>query len=209
MAVRAGSGPEKGELQWRRPNRETLQIMLHNPIYAGYYAYGRRRVEARKKVPGRPSTGRVVRGQDEWLVALPDRMPAYITAARYEANIARMAANRQVADSPGAPRDGAALLAGLLCCGVCGGHRMTVQYHHPAAPAATHSYVCGYVMTNYGTGGTCQHIPGPALDRYLTAQVLAALGPAALEVSLSAAAQAEAERPTLPNLSRHRVERPH
>ena len=52
-------GLAKGEIEWRRPNRETLQIMLHNPVYAGYYAYGRRQVEPRRKVPGRPSTGRV------------------------------------------------------------------------------------------------------------------------------------------------------
>jgi hypothetical protein len=207
MPVRARCGPEKGELQWRRPNRETLQIMLHNPIYAGYYAYGRRRIETRRKIPGRVGTGRVVRDQDEWLVALPDRMPAYITVERYEANIKRMAANRQIADSPGAPRCGAALLSGLLCCGLCGGHRMTVQYHNPSTPTTSHSYTCGYVMTNYATAGSCQHIAGPALDRYVTDQVLAAIAPAALEVSLSAAAQAEAERATLDKLWRQRVER--
>src|SRR4051794_36847119 len=43
-----------------------LQYALHNPIYAGYYAYGRRRVDPRRKALGRPSTGRVVRDRDEW-----------------------------------------------------------------------------------------------------------------------------------------------
>ena len=52
LPVRVHSGPSKGELEWRRPTRETLQIMLHNPAYAGYYAYGRRQVEPRRKVPG-------------------------------------------------------------------------------------------------------------------------------------------------------------
>ena len=33
---------------------------------------------------------------------------------QYEANIARLAANRSTAPTPGAPRDGPALLAGLL-----------------------------------------------------------------------------------------------
>ena len=76
LPVRVHSGPSKGELEWRRPTRETLQNMLHNPVYAGYYAYGRRQVEPRRKVPGRPSTGRVVKGSDEWLVLLPGRLPA-------------------------------------------------------------------------------------------------------------------------------------
>jgi DNA invertase Pin-like site-specific DNA recombinase len=207
LPVRSHSGPDKGELTWRRPSRETLQIMLHNPVYAGFYAYGRRQVEPRRKKPGRPSTGRVVRDPGEWRVLLPDRMPAYISAGQYEANVARMAANRQIAGSPGAPRNGTALLAGLLRCGRCGGHRMTVRYHTPAGRNPAHGYCCSYNETNYGTGGRCQHIAGPALDAYVTAQVLAAIAPAALEVSLAAAGQAEAERATVDKLWRQRIER--
>ena len=45
LPVRVHSGPAKGEIEWRRPTRETLQIMLHNPVYAGYYAYGRHQGE--------------------------------------------------------------------------------------------------------------------------------------------------------------------
>jgi DNA invertase Pin-like site-specific DNA recombinase len=205
LPVRMHSGPARGEIEWRRPNRETLQIMLHNPVYAGYYAYGRRQVEPRRKVPGRPSTGRVVRPAGEWLVLLPGRMPAYITPGQYEANVARMAANRQTAATPGAPRDGSALLSGLLRCGRCGGHRMSVRYHDGRGSA--HGYVCAFQQVNYGTGGPCQHIAGPALDAYVTRQVLAAVAPAALEVSMAAAAQAEDERGMLDKLWRQRIER--
>jgi DNA invertase Pin-like site-specific DNA recombinase len=206
LPVRSHAGLDKGELCWRRPSRETLQIMLHNPIYAGYYAYGRRRVDPRRKAPGRPSTGRVVRDQDEWLVLLPERMPAYISVEQYAANQARLATNRQIAAAPGAPRAGSALLAGLLHCGLCGGHRMTVQYR-TASRSASHGYGCSYLPVNYGTGEPCQHIAGRALDDYVTGQVLAALAPAALEVSLAAAAQAEAERTTMDTLWRQRAER--
>jgi DNA invertase Pin-like site-specific DNA recombinase len=208
LPVRVRAGLAKGEIDWRRPTRETLQIMLHNPVYAGYYAYGRRQVEPRRKVPGRPSTGRVVKSSGEWLVLLPGRLPAYITPEQYEANIARMAANRQTAASPGAPRDGSALLSGLLRCGRCDGeHRMSVRYHAPSGRNPAHGYVCAYEQVNYGTGGTCQHIAGPALDAYVTGQVLAAVAPAALEVSLAAAAQAEAERAMLDKLWCQRLER--
>jgi DNA invertase Pin-like site-specific DNA recombinase len=207
LPVRARSGPEKGELQWRRPTRETLQIMLHNPIYAGYYAYGRRQVEGRRKVPGRPATGRVVHDRDEWLVALPGRMPAYISVGQYEANEARMAASRQIAEHPGAARGGAALLAGLLRCGLCGGHRMTVRYHTTGSRTPAHGYTCAFLQVNYGTGGLCQHIAGPCLDRYITGQVLAAIAPAALQVSLTAAEAAETERAALDKIWRQRVER--
>jgi hypothetical protein len=44
LPIRLRRGPDKGELEWRRPNRMTLQCMLHSPVYAGIYAYGRRRV---------------------------------------------------------------------------------------------------------------------------------------------------------------------
>ncbi len=141
----------------------------------------------------------------EWLVLLPGRLPAYITAGQYEANVARMAANRQTASTPGAARDGSALLSGLLRCGLCGGHRMPVRYHDGRGSA--HGYVCAFYQVNYGTGGPCQHIAGPALDAYVTGQVLAAVAPAALEVSMAAAGQAEAERASLDKLWRQRLER--
>lgn len=207
MPVRVHGGPRKGELEWRRPNRETLQNMLHNPIYAGYYAYGRRQVQANRKIPGRPNTGKVVRRMDEWLVVLPDRMPAYLSVERYETNLARMAANRATATTPGAPQPGAALLSGLLRCGICGGHRMTVRYHSPASRAPAHGYTCAYNLVNLGAGHMCQHIAGPALDACVTEQVLAAIAPAALEVSLRAADHVEAQRAELDTLWRQRLER--
>ena len=208
LPVRVHSGPSKGEIEWRRPTRETLQIMLHNPVYAGYYAYGRRQAGPRRKVPGLPSTGRVVKEAGEWLVLLPGRLPGYITPEEYEANVARMAANRQTAATPGAPRDGSALLSGLLRCGRCGGHRMTVQYHDgPGAARSAHGYACAFYQVSYGTGGRCQHIAGRALDDWVTSQVLEAVAPAALEVSMAAAAQAEDERAMLDKLWRQRLER--
>jgi DNA invertase Pin-like site-specific DNA recombinase len=35
MPVRAPGGDNKGELEWRRPNRPSLYCLLVNPIYAG------------------------------------------------------------------------------------------------------------------------------------------------------------------------------
>jgi hypothetical protein len=186
--------------------RETLQNMLRNPAYAGYYAYGRRQVDPRRKIPGRPDTGKVVKPAGEWLVMLAGRLPAYISEDEYRANLARLAANQQTAESPGAPRNGEALLSGLLRCGLCGGHRMAVSYHDPSARAA-YGYTCGFYPVNYGTGDRCQHIAGPALDGYIARQVLDAIAPAALEVSMAASAQAENERGALDKLWRQRVER--
>src|SRR5215211_8678701 len=49
LGMRLHAGLDKGELCWRRPNRMTLQNILHSPVYAGIYAYGRRRVDPRRQ----------------------------------------------------------------------------------------------------------------------------------------------------------------
>src|SRR6266508_2957505 len=205
LGMRLRCGPDKGELVWRRPNRMTLQNILHSPVYAGIYAYGRRRVDPRRQVPGRPSTGRVVRGQDEWLVAIPGVLPAYITVEQYQANLARLAANAARAEQPGVVRAGSALLSGLARCGRCG-RRMTVRYHLRGQTTAP-EYVCARQLTDYGAGERCQALAGACVDTLVTQQVLAALAPAAVEVSLQAAQQVTAERAELERIWQQRLER--
>src|SRR5512132_4352066 len=198
LGMRLHAGLDKGELVWRRPNRMTLQNILHSPIYAGIYAYGRRRVDPRQQVPGRPSTGRVVRAEDEWLVAIPGLLPAYITVEAYHANRAR-------AETPGVVRAGSALLSGLARCGRCG-RRMTVRYH-VRGQATQPEYVCARQLTDYGAGQRCQALAGACVDTLVTQQVLAALTPAAVAVSLRAAEQVAAERAELDKLWAQRLER--
>ena len=59
----------------------------------------------------------------EWKVLLKDRLPAYIGWEQYLANLRRLEQNRSLANTPGTPRGGVALLTGLVVCGTCG-HRM-------------------------------------------------------------------------------------
>jgi DNA invertase Pin-like site-specific DNA recombinase len=205
LGMRLRAGPDKGQLTWRRPNRMTLQNMLHSPVYAGIYAYGRRRVDPRRQVAGRPSTGRVVRGPDEWLVAIPGVLPAYITVEAYHANLARLAANAARAETPGVARAGSALLSGLARCGRCG-RRMTVRYHLRGGTTRP-EYVCARQLTDYGQGERCQALAGACVDALVTRQVLAALTPAAVEVSLQAAQQLSAERVELERIWQQRLER--
>jgi DNA invertase Pin-like site-specific DNA recombinase len=205
LGMRLRAGPDKGELVWRRPNRMTLQNILHSPVYAGIYAYGRRRVDPRRQLPGRPSTGRVVRAPDQWLVAIPGVLPAYITVEAYHANLARLAANAARAETPGVVRAGSALLSGLARCGRCG-RRMTVRYHLRGQTTKP-EYVCARQLTDYGQGRRCQALAGAGVDALVTRQVLAALAPAAVEVSLQAAQQLQAERAELERIWQQRLER--
>jgi DNA invertase Pin-like site-specific DNA recombinase/ribosomal protein S14 len=195
IPVRPHSGPNRGGLEWRRPNRATLQYLLHHPTYAGAYRFGHRPIDPRRKQPGRPNTGKLIRRPEECLVLIRDRLPAYITWERFSANQDRLEANRARQDRPGAPRPGASLLAGLLRCGRCG-RRMAVRY---SGPKNRHSYNCAQGSADYAEP-LCQSVSGPVVDDLVAREILTALEPAALEASLAAVAEVERERA---ELSRH------
>ena len=95
-------------------------------------------------------------------------------------------------------------MSGLLVCGRCG-YRMTVQYHRPTK---NHRYICCRESVDYG-GSVCQHLAGNCVDEYVTQQVLQALKPAALELSLAAATKLEEDRSEIDSLWRKRLERAH
>jgi DNA invertase Pin-like site-specific DNA recombinase len=192
IPVRSNSGPNRGELEWRRPNRATLSNLLHHPSYAGAYRFGHRPIDPHRKQPGRPNTGKLIRRPEECLVLIRDRLPAYITWDRFQANQERLDANRARHDRPGAPRQGASLLAGLLRCGRCG-QRMCVRY---SGAKDRHSYNCSRSTSSYGDP-LCQSLSGPVLDELIAGRVLAAVEPAALEASLAAVAGVERERAEL------------
>jgi DNA invertase Pin-like site-specific DNA recombinase len=202
IGVRLRSGTEKGELVWRRPNRMTLSNLLHHPIYAGAYTFGRRQIDAKRKQAGRPSTGRVVVSTEKWLVLLKDQFPSYISWEQYLRNQKQLESNQNRAAEIGAIRNGPSILAGLVVCGRCG-RRMEVRY---SGPAKNLSYACVKNYINYGDK-PCQSLSGKALNKFVSEQVLKALEPAALELSLRAAQNIEQGRKQLEKLYEQRLER--
>ena len=52
LPVRAQGGPNRGQLEWRPPYRETVRHILRHPMYAGAYRYGCRPTEPRRQTPG-------------------------------------------------------------------------------------------------------------------------------------------------------------
>jgi DNA invertase Pin-like site-specific DNA recombinase len=193
-------GPSKGELVWRRPNRVTLSNLLHHPIYAGAYVYGRRPTDPTRKQPGRPSTGRVVAKPEACQVLLHDRHPAYISWEQFERNRRQLEANTQA--SLGVIRHGPSLLSGLMVCGRCG-LRMIAVYNNNGTGLR---YNCSREMASYG-GAMCQSLSGMPCDGWVSELVLQALEPAALEVSLEVAADVEAQRQRLHQHWSKRLER--
>jgi DNA invertase Pin-like site-specific DNA recombinase len=199
LPYRTGGRP--GEpLAWHRPNRATLSNLFHNPIYAGAYAYGRRPTDPRRQKAGRPGTGRRVAAPGDWAVLLKDRFPAYITWEHYEANLRQLEAN--MAQATGVSRGGTALLSGLVVCGRCG-QRMTTQYKSNGHAAR---YVCNRAASSYAAP-LCQSLVAATVDEAVSALVLQALEPAALEVSLRAAEDLAAERAAVQRHWAQRLER--
>ncbi|WP_018639959.1 recombinase family protein [Parafrankia elaeagni] len=205
VGIRQRAEPGRGQVSWRRPSRAVVHNMLRNPAYAGIYVYGRSRLDPRRRQAGRPFTGRVRTERAEWTVCLPGVLPSYISVEQYERNMQRMQANQSRAASPGPVRDGPALLAGLVVCARCGA-RMTVRYQHGPQGRLHPAYVCARDKTDYGTG-QCQQLAGDCLDTHVTGLLLAALTPAALEVSLAAADQVEQRRAQVDRIWRQRLER--
>lgn len=199
---RVASGPHQGELEWRRPNRVTLSNLLHHPIYAGAYVYGRRPSDPRRQQPGRPGTGRTVAKPEECQVLLQDRLPAYISWEQFTRHLKQLEENNVQALGP--IRSGASLLSGLLVCGRCG-LRMAAQYSHNGKGLR---YVCSRAAVDYGEP-LCQSLSGLPLDQKVGEWVLKALEPAALEVSLQVAQDIEAERQQLHRHWAQRLERAH
>ena len=202
IGVRIREGDCRGDLDWRKPNRMTLQNMLKNPAYAGAYAYGRRQQDLRKQKPGQPKTGRVVRAPEDWHALVFDQFPAYISWEQYQQNLARLKDNQARAETIGAARHGTALLSGLLICHDCN-CRMTVHY---SGRGRTHEYLCNRHLSDYADP-SCQHVPGNTLDSAVTHQVLQALQPATLELSLQTSNFLEQERAELDKLWQQKLER--
>jgi hypothetical protein len=189
LPFRPHYGPTRGQLRWRPATPATLYGILRHPQYARAYTYGRRQVDPRRRRPGRPGTGRVVMPMDRWHVLLRDHLPAYIAWDQYEANQLRLKDNAPLPTTRGAPREGPALLGGLVACSRCG-RRMYVHYgDKPNRPR----YMCNYdhkVMD----GTKRYNFAARAVDELVSALVLRAVQPAALELSLRASEDLRRDR---------------
>jgi DNA invertase Pin-like site-specific DNA recombinase/uncharacterized protein YndB with AHSA1/START domain len=204
VPIRPHAGPNKGDLEWRRATREIVRTVLMHPLYSGTYRYGHRQTDARRKKAGHPQAGRVVVKPDQYHALIPGRCPAYITPQRYERNQERIRENRIRLQAKGPPRNGEALLGGILFCGRCQ-RRMSVHY---SGLAKLPRYVCRSDRDD-SAAPTCQCLSGRVLDQLVGEKILQALEPAALELSLLTADDLHQQRQRLDQNWRQRLERAH
>jgi DNA invertase Pin-like site-specific DNA recombinase len=175
-------GPHAGELYWKPLTHSKVLNLLHNPAYAGAYAYGRARHTV--DLDGQHHT--LTKPIDEWTVLIHQHHPGYITWERFQTNQSALAANAAAHGGDrkaGPPREGSALLQGLVLCGRCG-RRMTVRYHSRVDATLVPEYVCqSDAITN--AHPICQHMQGHTIDTAVADLALQTLTPLALEVALS------------------------
>jgi DNA invertase Pin-like site-specific DNA recombinase len=182
---RLRGGGHQGELTWGTLQHHDVLRLLHHPAYAGAYVFGRTRTS--KTADGKVHIHEVPR--DEWPVVRYDAHDGYITWQEYERNQEQLAMNSQ-AYAPqrfAPPREGPALLQGLILCGRCG-ERMTVRYHQRGGRRIVPDYVCQRAGIAHAQP-PCQRIPGAALDRAVADLLLTLVTPEA--IALIAAMQEE------------------
>ncbi len=137
----------------------------------------------------------------EWKVLLHDRLPAYITWDQYMANQKQLQENRSMPGSSGTPRAGSALLTGLLVCGSCG--RCLRSSYRTKGNA---SYSCERHLRG-DTDQMCHGLQAAPIDELVARQVLLAIRPAGLELSLKAMEDIGRERKRLHRHWKQRLER--
>ncbi len=199
---RLRKGPQKGDLVWAELTHSRALQILHNPRYAGAFVYGRKRV--RKKADGSETC--LNRPRDQWIL-LPGMHPGYIAWEQYEENQRRLRENAQAEGddrrkSP--PREGPALLQGLVLCGVCG-RRMTVRYHNRCTRPVP-DYLCQKDGIEHGKP-ICQSINGEQIDKAIGDLLIQTMTPMALDVALAVQQEVQTRLDEVDRLRHKQVER--
>lgn len=204
--TRHWGGDHDGELTWRPLSYNRVLAILHNPAYAGAYAYGRSQTHT-QVLPGEMTQIKRRLRQprcDDWPILILDAHPGYITWEQFQRNQQRLDDNRTLPsqDRRGAVREGAALLQGIVLCGRCG-RRMSVRY---LDDGVTPIYTCRKVHDQLA-GPICQSIRGDGVDAAVARVFLEAMQPAQLDVSMATLDQVEARARQIDHQWQLRIER--
>jgi hypothetical protein len=188
------------ELTWKPLYVGRAKDILTSPIYAGVYAYGRRS-ETKVIIDAEIHTTRRSRAPEQWTALIQDAHEGYISWESYLSNQDRMRENAARRPNKGAPREGRALLTGVLLCGRCG-RRMKVGY---VGRAGSWMYVCPG-ETDRGAKA-CWTVSGAAIDAAVEDLLLRQLIPSELELSLALEQEVVSQAATLDEQWKLRLEK--
>ena len=191
VPAKVWGGPRHGTIRWKVPTLSDIMRLLHNPIYAGAYAYGQRTYDPfdRSQTNGKAKTKS--RPIAEWPVCLRDVYPAFISWDQFVRNQQILRDNWFRGGSRGAPRNGGALLQGIVRCGRCGARLSVFSYSTKEKRAPGYGCVAAY---QDGGESTCQMMSSAPVDAAVTELFLKAVTPAQVEIALHALDEVEAEQ---------------
>lgn len=196
--------PDKGELVWVDMTTGIALQTLHNPRYTGAYVFGRHGSQ-------RLATG-AIRGielpQNEWRVVIHGAHAAYITWEQYQENRRCLQQNSNAYGLhpwPHPPREGPALLQGIVVCGLCGAG-MSPRYHREGGGRRVPYYCCRRANMLHHRD-RCQVLPGKTIDDAVGRLLLDTLTPLALETALAVQEEMQARLEAADRLRRQQVDR--
>jgi DNA invertase Pin-like site-specific DNA recombinase len=195
LPVRPLRGPVPHEVVWVPADSSRVLHILHNPAYAGAYAYGRRRRDPTRRRAGTVRSATVKVAIEQWTVCLRDAHPGYIGWEEFMTNQARLANNvaSHAAGRPGAPRQGGALLQGIAVCARCG-RRMAVRYSGPHGDYPLYQCSADQRLTGQPR---CQEVRALGVDAEFERVLLDALAPDQIALAVAAVGELETENRAL------------
>jgi DNA invertase Pin-like site-specific DNA recombinase len=179
---KALNGYNRHTMHWREITHANILKMLHNPIYAGVYQFGKKKTQ--KTLTGYKTT---IRAKEDMIAYIENHHEGYIPLEQYHQNQQYLDEHcvtnkEQNPERAAAVREGCALLQGVAYCGKCG-KRMSVRYSvYPAygTMVSKPSYWC--VEEKIQTGAdACQRISGAVIDKAIGELLIEMVTPLAME----------------------------
>lgn len=175
---------EKAGLVWKLPAQTFIPSILHNPIYAGAYVYGRRPVEKVLEEGRIRRRQQAIQPPEKAKVFIKSHHEGYISWETYQQNqkmIDQNGSNFQSDPEILAIRAGQGLLTGLLRCSRCGG-KLSVRYW---GKSGTHPrYHCKGDYTSAGC--YCISFAGKGSDEAIAEKILEVISGKGVEASIAA-----------------------
>jgi DNA invertase Pin-like site-specific DNA recombinase len=172
------------ETVWKRPSYRRLFEILTNCAYGGAYSYGKTKVVT-EAPDGQPRKRSVRKPREEWSVLIPKHHEGYVTwdvHLRIQKMLSENS-SRKGAPGCGAAKNGSALLAGLLRCRRCG-RKLRVGYSGSKGRFPRYQCDRGAMDT---AEPRCISFGGIQVDKYIVAEALRVVRPAAIDAAIVAA----------------------
>jgi len=171
----------KRSVEWKTPQYRTVHHILTNPVYAGAYAFGRRKSVVKIENGRKRIIHRNRRHWAEWDVLIKEHHEGYISWEEFERIQQLMAdnTNRSSNIGRGSIRQGEALLAGLFRCARCG-RKLRVHY---TGSGRSQRYICNNPAE---IDHFCFSFGGIRIDRAVAQEVLDRLQPLGIEAAMAA-----------------------